>query len=54
MNDGKYGGASGTSIQLWGITQHLIKNKKIVREWTLINELDLMMQIAKHRRESQS
>ncbi len=54
MNDGKYGGASGTSIQLWGITQHLIRNKKIVREWTLFNELDLMMQIAKHRRESQS
>ena len=31
-------------VQIWGVTQHEIRNGRIVREWTLFNELDLMMQ----------
>lgn len=41
-----YGEPTGRGVQIWGITQHEIKNGRIVREWTLFNELDLMMQIA--------
>ena len=44
---GLYGEPTGRGVQIWGITQHEIKNGRIVREWTLFNELDLMMQIAK-------
>ena len=42
---GLYGEASGKPVQVWGITQHEIKNGRIVREWMLFNELDLMMQV---------
>jgi predicted ester cyclase len=44
--DGLYGPATGADVQIWGITQHHIVSGKIVREWMLFNELDLMMQIA--------
>ena len=47
--DGLYGPATGTDVQIWGITQHQIVNGKIVREWMLFNELDLVMQIAAAR-----
>lgn len=43
---GQYGEPSGRRVQIWGITQHRIVGGRIVREWTLFNELDLMMQIA--------
>ena len=43
---GIYGPPTGQPVQIWGITQHEIKDGRIVREWTLFNELDLMMQIA--------
>jgi len=43
---GIYGEATGKSVQIWGITQHHIVNGKIVQEWLLFNELDLMMQLA--------
>ena len=43
--DGIYGRATGCNVQLWGITQHRIINGRIVDEWMLFNELDLMMQI---------
>ena len=43
---GLYGAPTGRPVQIWGITQHEIKDGRIVREWTLFNELDLMMQIA--------
>lgn len=46
---GLYGPASGCEVQVWGITQHKIINGRIVREWMLFNELDLMMQIAAAR-----
>jgi hypothetical protein len=47
--DGIYGPATGADVQIWGITQHQIVNGKIVREWMLFNELDLMMQIVAAR-----
>lgn len=46
---GLYGEPSGCEVQIWGITQHRIVREKVVREWMLFNELDLMMQIAAAR-----
>jgi len=43
---GAYGEPTGKSVQIWGITQHEIVGGRIVREWLLFNELDLMMQLA--------
>ena len=43
---GLYGEPTGKSVQIWGITQHEIVGGRIVREWLLFNELDLMMQLA--------
>jgi hypothetical protein len=47
--DGLYGSASGCTVQIWGITQHRIKQGRINSEWMLFNELDLLMQIAAAR-----
>jgi hypothetical protein len=44
-----YGPASGCEVQIWGITQHRIEHGRIVQEWMLFNELDLLMQIAAAR-----
>lgn len=38
--------------QIWGITQWRVKDSKIEQEWQLFNEFDLMMQIAKARRDA--
>jgi hypothetical protein len=46
---GILGPASGCEVQIWGITQHRIKDGRIVEEWMLFNELDLLMQIAAAR-----
>ena len=43
---GLYGEPTGKPVQIWGITQHHVVNGRIVREWMLFNELDLMMQLA--------
>lgn len=43
---GLYGEPTGKTVQIWGITQHRIVGGKIVAEWMLFNELDLMMQLA--------
>jgi predicted ester cyclase len=43
---GFYGEPTGKTVQIWGITQHQIVDGRIVAEWMLFNELDLMMQIA--------
>ncbi len=48
QGDGAYGDATGKTVQIWGITQHHIVNGRIVAEWMLFNELDLMMQLAAH------
>lgn len=42
---GIYGEPTGKSVQIWGISQHKIVKGKIVAEWMLFNELDLMMQL---------
>jgi predicted ester cyclase len=44
---GLYGEPTGKAVQIWGITQHQIVGGKIVAEWMLFNELDLMMQLAR-------
>lgn len=44
--DGLYGPATDKPVQIWGITQHEIREGKIVAEWMLFNELDLVMQLA--------
>jgi len=46
---GVYGEPTGSQVQLWGITQHQIVGGRIVKEWMLFNELDVMMQIAAAR-----
>ncbi len=43
---GIYGEPTDRSIEIWGITQHEIVNGRVVKEWMLFNELDLMMQLA--------
>ncbi len=43
---GLYGEPTGKPVQIWGITQHHIVDGRIVAEWMLFNELDLMMQLA--------
>lgn len=42
---GLYGEPTDKPVQIWGITQHHIVNGKIIAEWMLFNELDLMMQL---------
>jgi predicted ester cyclase len=49
QGDGLLGPASGCKVQIWGITQHRIKQGRIVQEWMLFNELDLIMQLAAAR-----
>jgi predicted ester cyclase len=49
LGAGPYGEPTGAPIQFWGITQHRIVGGKIVAEWMLFNELDLIMQIAAAR-----
>ncbi len=43
---GLYGEPTGKAVQIWGITQHHIVDGRIVAEWMLFNELDLLMQLA--------
>ena len=40
---------TGARCQIWGITQWRVEAGRIVQEWQLFNELDLMMQIARAR-----
>jgi hypothetical protein len=32
-------------VIMWGITQHQIKDRKIVEEWMMFNEFEVMQQI---------
>ncbi len=43
---GIYGEPTGRPVQVWGISQQRIVAGRIVQEWMLFNELDLMMQLA--------
>ena len=46
---GIYGPPTSLPVQIWGITQQQIVNGRIIAEWMLFNELDLMMQLAAGR-----
>jgi hypothetical protein len=45
LGDGIYRQPTGRACQIWGITQWLMKDGLIEKEWQLFNEFDLMMQI---------
>jgi hypothetical protein len=49
QGDVLYPNPQGCEVQLWGVTQQKIRGGKVKTEWTLFNELDLMMQLAAHR-----
>ena len=42
---GIYGPPTGRHVNMWGITQHYIKNGRIVEDWMLFNEFGVMQQI---------
>lgn len=42
---GPYGPATGRQVRLWGLTQQRFLNGRIVEEWTLFNEFDVLQQI---------
>lgn len=42
---GPYGVPTGRIVRIWGITQHRILDGKIVEEWMMFNEFDLLQQI---------
>ncbi|MEM7133004.1 MAG: ester cyclase [Chloroflexota bacterium] len=42
---GIYGPPTGRPINMWGITQHEIRNGQITQEWMLFNEFAVMQQI---------
>ncbi len=46
LGDGIYGAPTNRPVHIWGITQHKIVAGRIVEEWMLFNELDLMMQLS--------
>ena len=42
---GIYGAPTGRPVHMWGITQHNIRDGRIVQEWMLFNEFAVMQQI---------
>ena len=42
---GVYGPPTGRPIYMWGITQHYIKDGRIVEEWMMFNEFEVLQQI---------
>ncbi len=42
---GIYGPPTGRPVNIWGITQHHIRNGKIIEEWMQFNEFEVMQQI---------
>ncbi len=42
---GIYGAPTGRPISMWGITQHVIKGGRIMEEWMMFNEFEVMQQI---------
>lgn len=47
-----YRDPTGQKCQIWGITQQRVKDGVVQQEWQLFNELDLMIQIARARRDA--
>jgi predicted ester cyclase len=42
---GMYSKPTGRPVRLWGITQYKIVQGQIVENWTMFNELNLLMQL---------
>ena len=42
---GIYGPPTGRPVYMWGITQHHIRDGKILEEWMMFNEFEVMQQI---------
>jgi len=42
---GIYGRPTGRQVFMWGISQHVIQNERIVEEWTLFNEFAVLQQL---------
>jgi predicted ester cyclase len=42
---GVYGKATGKRINIIGVTQQLVQNERITREWTLFDEFALLKQL---------
>jgi len=42
---GRYGAPTGREVSLWGITQWVIENGKVTKEWTCFNEFGALVQI---------
>jgi predicted ester cyclase len=43
--NGIYGPPTGRQVYLWGISQFVVKDKRIVEEWTLFNEFAVLQQL---------
>ena len=43
--NGPYGEPTGRETHIWGITQWLIENGKVQKEWTVFNEFGILMQL---------
>ena len=42
---GPYGDPTGRECHIWGITQWLIENDQVQKEWTVFNEFGILMQL---------
>ena len=49
---GIYGEPTGIRFRLWGMTQHVIRDGRIVAEWTVFNELALLKALYRARKAS--
>jgi hypothetical protein len=47
--NGIYGPPTGRRIYMWGISQHVIRNERIIEEWTLFNEFVVLQQLLGER-----
>ncbi len=47
---GIYGEPTGIRFRLWGMTQHVIRDGRIVEEWTVFNELALLKALYRARK----
>ena len=43
------GEPTGRRCRVWGITQSEVRDGRVLREWQLFNEFDLMMQVCAAR-----
>jgi hypothetical protein len=47
--DGIFGEPTGTHFRIWGLTQHVIREGRILEEWTFFNELALLKHLYRVR-----